>query len=262
MRYILWVLCSAMLLYCYTANAALYGKRYCKQPGYHCITVKRNQTWHSLWPNAEERDIVMRLNRLNITYLYPGMTLAVPDDLANSHLMQLAPLPLHLDTTEKLVIFDPRELAWGAYDDEGYLVRWGPASGGANWCKDIESECRTHSGEFRAYSLGSSRCFSSKFPLPDGGAPMPYCIFFNGGQAFHGEPNGVLGYNASHGCIRTFVNDAEWLRYNFIEGPSERNNFRGTKIIVLPYEARKVSAENNNEVVSSPYATETAIEMR
>jgi len=136
---------------------------------------------------------------------------------------------------EKLIIFDPRLHAFGAYDSSGILVRWGPASGGADWCKDLNGSCRTTSGHFRIYSMGSSECFSTKFPLPEGGAPMPYCMYFNNGEAFHGSPNGLAGYNASHSCVRLYVNDAEWLRYDFAEGPSAYNNYRGTKVIINQY---------------------------
>jgi hypothetical protein len=60
-------------------------------------------------------------------------------------------------------------------------------------------------------------------------------MYFENGQAFHGEPNGLPGYNASHGCVRMYVNDAEWLRYDFIEGPNSGNQFRGTRVVVKPY---------------------------
>ena len=55
---------------------------------------------------------------------------------------------------------------------------------------------------------------------------MPYCMFFNGGQALHGSPGGVMLGNESHGCVRMFVSDAEWLRYEFVDWP---------EVIVLPY---------------------------
>lgn len=45
---------------------------------------------------------------------------------------------------------------------------------------------------------------------------MPYCVFFNRGIALHGSPE-VPGYHASHGCVRLFVQDAEWLNESFIE---------------------------------------------
>jgi lipoprotein-anchoring transpeptidase ErfK/SrfK len=55
---------------------------------------------------------------------------------------------------------------------------------------------------------------------------MPYCMFFNGNQGLHGSYNVVDG-NASHGCVRMTVSDAEWVRFNFAN--------IGTKVIVRPY---------------------------
>ncbi|TAK74971.1 MAG: L,D-transpeptidase, partial [Gammaproteobacteria bacterium] len=144
--------------------------------------------------------------------------------------------PQEIDApNEKVIMVDLNLHAWGAYDSEGTLIRWGPATGGADWCRDIGRSCRTKSGTFRIYSLGSSSCVSTKFPIPRGGAPMPYCMFFNGGQALHGSPGQVIKDNASHGCVRLFVDDAEWLRYDFVDPPMEENNYRGTKVVVLPY---------------------------
>lgn len=135
---------------------------------------------------------------------------------------------------EKLIIVDPNEHVWGAYNPKGRLVRWGIASAGSNWCSDLDRSCRTKSGVFRIYSLGNSDCISKKFPLPTGGASMPYCMYFNGGQALHGSDEVDYG-NVSHGCIRIHVSDAKWLRYKFVEGPSQTNYFRGTKIIIKAY---------------------------
>ena len=55
---------------------------------------------------------------------------------------------------------------------------------------------------------------------------MPYCMFFKGGFAMHGS-SGVPGYNASHGCVRLFVDDAQWLNQDFAD--------IGTQVIILPY---------------------------
>lgn len=212
-----------------------YGQRLCHEAGFYCIKVKGGESWRSLFPDEQDRDIVMRLNRMNIQ-VYPGMVIAVPEDLSNSNVMDFSPFPRQIEgPNEKLIIVDPILGAWGAYDPEGSLVRWGPASGGSDWCRDLGSRCHTRSGSFRVFSLGSSECISHKFPLPRGGAPMPYCMYFNNGQALHGEPNGLPGYNASHGCVRLYVNDAEWLRYDFVDGPNPNNQYRGTRIIVRPY---------------------------
>lgn len=210
---------------------------FCSVSGYVCLRVKSGQSWDKLFPDERERGIVMRINRTN-SNLYAGKYIKVPENLANSDLLDYSPFPLTLTDglQEKVIIFDPVAHAWGAYDEAGSLVRWGPATGGNSYCADIGRSCRTKAGEFRIFQLGSSNCKSSKFPLPDGGAPMPFCMFFNGGQAFHGSPGAVIAGNVSHGCVRMFVSDAEWLRYSFVEAPNADNGYRGTKVIVRSYD--------------------------
>lgn len=125
----------------------------------------------------------------------------------------------------KTFIFDPSALMWYAYQD-GELINSGHASGGANYCKDIKRGCHTPSGVFQVYNKGGPDCRSSRFPLPNGGAPMPYCMYFRGGYAIHGA-NSVPGYNASHGCIRVRPAAARWLSQNFVD--------YGTKVVVKSY---------------------------
>lgn len=137
---------------------------------------------------------------------------------------------------EKVIIVNPRTHTWSAYDADGVLIRSGLATAGSSWCRDLHRPCRTKSGSFRIYSLGSSSCRSHKFPLPRGGAPMPYCMFFNGGQGLHGSPaSHVVAANISHGCVRMHVEDARWLRFEFVDGPNSSNGYRGTRVIVRPY---------------------------
>lgn len=208
---------------------------WCQKPGYSCLKVKRGESWRTLFPDEIERDMVMRVNRTN-RQIYAGSIIAVPDNLDRVDLLDLAPFPKFIDEPdEKVIIVDLKENAWGAYEEDGTLVHWGPATGGKAYCSDIGEGCRTQPGTFRINSLGSSNCVSSKFPIPEGGAPMPYCMFFNGGQALHGSPGQVMRQNVSHGCVRLLVPDAEWLRYEFVEPPRESNNYRGTKVVVLPY---------------------------
>lgn len=135
---------------------------------------------------------------------------------------------------EKVIIVDPVIHAWGAYSANGTLERTGMATAGGKWCKDIHRSCKTKAGSFRIFSLGNSGCRSRKYPLPRGGAPMPYCMFFNGGQGLHGSQNVFYG-NGSHGCVRLHVEDAKWIRFNFVEGPNASNGYRGTKVVVRPY---------------------------
>ena len=148
--------------------------------------------------------------------------------------MDLSPFPYQVDHTgRKLLVFSPKLLAYGAYDEFGQLVRWGAASGGQSFCPDLGKSCKTIIGSFAFYHKRGIDCISGKFPLPDGGAEMPYCMFFKGGFAIHASEF-VPGHNASHGCIRIFYSDAQWLHEEFIDihYPSKG---RSTKVIVLPY---------------------------
>lgn len=128
---------------------------------------------------------------------------------------------------EKVIIVDPNEHAWGAYAPNGTLVRQGVASTGADFCPDMGTECHTQVGSFRIRSLGSAGCTSPSFPMPNGGGPMPYCMYFNELQALHGYPHVSSTRNASHGCVRMKVADAAWVRYNFAQV--------GTLVVVKPY---------------------------
>jgi lipoprotein-anchoring transpeptidase ErfK/SrfK len=134
-------------------------------------------------------------------------------------------LPSTISNKEKLIMIDPNRHVWGAYRD-GKLVKAGLATAGNRWCPDIKRACKTKAGSFRIQSLGARSCKSSIYPLPRGGAPMPYCMFFNGHQGLHGSYNVVEG-NVSHGCVRVRVSDAEWIRFNFATV--------GTKVIVKGY---------------------------
>lgn len=127
---------------------------------------------------------------------------------------------------EKVIIVDPNIHAFGAYDADGILLHSGMVTAGSNYCRDLHRRCRTKSGTFRIFSLGSRSCISHKFPLPRGGAKMPYCMYFNGGQALHGSYEVVAG-NVSHGCVRLHVDDAKWIRFNFAN--------IGTKVVIRPY---------------------------
>lgn len=141
-------------------------------------------------------------------------------------------LPDTYDTGgKKLVLVDPNAHVWGAYAADGRLVKAGLATAGGVQCPPDEDSptCKTHPGTFRISSLGDGECFSKQYPKPFGGGLMPYCMFFNNGQALHGAPDPtVIEANVSHGCVRMKIPDAEWMRYNFAEV--------GTKVVVLPYQ--------------------------
>lgn len=137
------------------------------------------------------------------------------------------PFPKQRAATGKPVfIFNPRSISWGAYNASGELVKTGPASGGRDYCSDIGRRCHTPVGVFHVYQKEGASYVSKKFPVGEGGAPMPYAMFFRGGFAVHGSYE-VRGYNASHGCIRILPGDAQWLNRNLLR--------YGSTVIVMPY---------------------------
>jgi L,D-transpeptidase ErfK/SrfK len=206
-----------------------YSTRLCESGQYDCIQTRPGESWTSLWPNATQRDLIKRFNRMN-THLRPGIYIALPDDIEMSDTMSISPLPHKIAARgSKVITVDLTLLAWGAYDNGGNLLRWGPASGGRNFCYDVNAPCKTVCGEFQIYDIRGKNCISKQYPINEGGAPMPYCMFFKEGYAIHGSDE-VPGFNASHGCVRVFREDAQWINEIFVrsEGP--------TKVLVLPYE--------------------------
>lgn len=140
-------------------------------------------------------------------------------------------LPQQMDTNgKKMVLVDPKAHAWGAYAADGHLIKAGIATSGGEVCPPDadEADCRTGVGTFHITSMQGEECYSKMYPRPTGGGLMPYCMFFNNGQALHGSPDPiVIDGNASHGCVRMRIQDAEWMQKSFAQV--------GTKVVVLPY---------------------------
>jgi len=137
--------------------------------------------------------------------------------------------PEEKPASKRLLIYDPKLLAFGAYEDQK-LVRWGPGVGGKGWCGDVKRSCRTRTGVTRVRSKRGRYARSSKYPLDcegSGCAAVPYYISFFPSYGFHASSN-VPGRHASHGCIRLFFDDAKWLNLEFAK--------IGTKVTVRPYE--------------------------
>ncbi len=222
-----------LILWTGVASAAphRFGEALCVHESYECQEIQKGDTWDSLWPDEAQRDLIQRVNRLNLR-LRPGMTLAVPKNLAAVTEMDLSPLPKTRDTGGvKLILVDLSVLAWGAYNEGGQLVHWGPVSAAKGWCPDVHVHCHTPPGTYSVLRTEGARCKSDKYPVGKGGAPMPYCMFFQKGYALHGSPE-VPGYHASHGCVRMFPRDAEWLNRKFIDKPNKDNDYRGTTILI------------------------------
>jgi hypothetical protein len=234
-RYIqmLFVTLSAWNMTAFAENGPqYYGSGLCNAAGFHCIKVESGQTWANLFPDEQQRDLVQRLNR-TYNYLWVGKTLAVPNDLSHPDILNFAPFPKKIEVSEPQIIVDQDKLAWGAFDAQGNLVKWGPVASGSTKCSDSSNSCLTLTGMFRVFNMENEKCVSDVFPIGKGGAKMPYCMFFHKGFALHGSDD-IPGYRASHGCVRMFVQDAKWLNHEFVQMSSDKNNQKGTLVIVKP----------------------------
>lgn len=226
-----------LLLFSRTSFAELegYGRKICKQEAYTCKKITRHDSWSSLFPDADEIDLVKRINRTN-GFLKLGMVIAVPKKLDNQSFFDYSPFPTELKgRQEKVLIVDQAKMAWGAYNDLGQLLRWGPISAGSAKCFASPAGCETPVGTFHVTYKRGKNCYSHSFPEKingqRGGGYMPYCMFFYKGYALHGSYS-LPGYNASHGCVRLFMSDAKWLYEYFVK--AAKKDHKGTKIVILP----------------------------
>lgn len=131
-------------------------------------------------------------------------------------------------TGQRTFVFDPKAYAWAAYNENGQRLMTGSASGGQDICKDVGKPCRTVTGTFRVYNKRGLECKSGEYPVEtEGGAKMPYCMYFFQGYTIHAAYDVPL-YNSSHGCVRVLPSAAKWLNEQFI--------LIGTRVIVLSYD--------------------------
>jgi hypothetical protein len=124
-------------------------------------------------------------------------------------------------------IFDPKAYAWAAYDENGNRVMTGSASGGMDFCEDVQQPCRTVTGTFHVYNKRGPGCLSGEYPVEtEGGAKMPYCMYFFRGYTIHAAYE-VPFSNTSHGCVRVLPSAARWLNEEFMT--------LGAEVTVLSY---------------------------
>jgi len=220
----------------------IYSQILCKQPLFFCYKVKKGDTWEGI-ESSNEYDVavLMRINRMNIP-LKPGMVIAVPGKVVDwEHFLSF---PARYSwVTEKTIIISFEDLAFAAYDIRGVLMRSGPISAGKG-CPG--KHCPTPTGRYRVFLKYGPKAISSLYPIvwgtviengkkkrvieKRGGARTPWFMAIVGHIGMHGFEV-VPGYNASAGCIRMFVEDAEWLNQSFVEVDSK--NKPGTLVIVV-----------------------------
>lgn len=226
-------LLSLVLCHNAVAEKADFGGSLCKTPGYTCLKIEKKHSWSQLFPNEKDCDLVKRVNRTN-EFLSPGMVIAVPKDLSHKSLLDLSPFPAERpDTKENVIVVNLKLLAFAAYDAQGHQQYWGPISAGSDQCDTSSKDCSTPKGSYRIQRKKDEQCYSGSFPETifghNGGAFMPYCMFFYKGYALHGSET-LPGYNASHGCVRLFTEDARWLNHNFVATRNSRKGIGGTEV--------------------------------
>lgn len=151
---------------------------------------------------------VEKINGLDRKY-FVGKTLFIPKDIET--VKNYSPLPAFDSSLAKhdsvVVVFLGHSLI-GVYE-HGRLVFWSPITRG----KKISY---TQQGEFSVLSK-ARLMYSKKY----GNVPMPYSLHLFGNVCIHQGP--MVGRGASHGCIRLFKRDAQWL-YAWAR--------KGTKVII------------------------------
>ena len=207
-------------------NAPEYVKEACHYPGMHCVSLVPHEIWVDVFPQAKVRTMMMRLNRMNSALFYRNWLL-VPVNWHGLHDWDFSPMPLYRNTAHvKEVVVDLKKHAFGAYNAQGQLVSWGPIASGRAVCPvRTHRSCATRPGSFAVFKKRGVSCYSRTYPLKTkGGAPMPYCMFFDGGRALHASR--LMGFvNQSRGCVGMFVEDAKWLNEKFVE--------MRTKVVVI-----------------------------
>ena len=204
---------------------AAYGQALCKSGDFICKKTRILDKWRYHFEDHHDLEIAQRLNRTNVPLMYRPWYIT-PHDIAKINYLTLSPLPQHKETHGKKLLFvDLGKFAYGAYDENGDLVKWGPETAGEKICDDNGKSCLTVTGDYTVYRKGGSKCYSRTYPRDtDGGASMPYCMFYYRGYAIHGSS--LSGFiNRSKGCIRIFDEDAKWLSKHFVK--------LGTEVIVI-----------------------------
>lgn len=68
------------------------------------MKVKAGESWEKLFPNPEERDMVRRINRMNVA-LHSGVTIAVPKNIDRLTIYDVSPFPRYIDSQGEKAIY-------------------------------------------------------------------------------------------------------------------------------------------------------------
>lgn len=156
----------------------------------------------------ERLALTLLLNGRTLTDLRMGDSLALPARPEHFDLDPRAysPFPLEYEGAAevgKLVVVDKDVQAWAAYED-GELVRWGPASTGAEGTP-------TPTGRFYMNWRELERVSSESPPGEEW--RMRYVMNIHNARGIHLHQYDVVpsGPPVGHGCVRLIMADAKWL---------------------------------------------------
>ncbi|MEO5645978.1 MAG: L,D-transpeptidase [Candidatus Paceibacterota bacterium] len=147
---------------------------------------------------------ILRLNRINSTFLKAGSTVVIPKDPADFN--SLSPFPTELPNATaipKLMMVSQRVEAFGLYEN-GKLVRWGPVSTGK---QSTQTASKLYFTNWKGKEVHSS--FSDEWVLK-------WNFNLDNAEGIGMHQYEMPGYPASHSCVRMFGTDAEWI-YNWAD---------------------------------------------
>ena len=179
------------------------------QPIYttHTITQKEMQDAKAAGVNIYEQlwgmraNQISRFNRLDPAYVWPGSNIRVPNLPAFDDYNPMPDFYPPSANEAKYILVVVHLQFIGLYE-YGHLVASFPVCTGT-W---------DHPTPLVSFKITDKNATlkSNLYPKPNGGAPMPMASnFFGTAYWFHGGD--MVGYPASHGCVRMFLADAGWL---------------------------------------------------
>ncbi|TBW28720.1 murein L,D-transpeptidase [Gramella sp. KN1008] len=143
---------------------------------------------------------ILALNRIEKSRLRPNRPLVIPE-CASAEFNTYSPFPenVHfLECIPKTVLISQRVQAFGLYEN-GELVKWGPVSTG-------KRSTRTPNG----LNYGNYKA-KRKISTVDQSWIMPYYFNFMNFEGIGVHQYSMPGYPASHGCVRLYMEDAQYI---------------------------------------------------
>lgn len=150
--------------------------------------------------SAEEKRIILALNRLDETRLKVGTQVIIPDSLF-SDLIHYSPFPMvfaELDSIPKTVLINQRIQGFALYEN-GKLIKWGPVSSGK---ASTPTPNGLHYGNYKA---------KRKVSTVNEDWLLPYYFNFMNFEGVGVHQYLLPGFPASHACVRLRMDDAKYI---------------------------------------------------